>query len=244
MLKTLFILLLLTPVLTCAQQGFAVVELFTSEGCSSCPVADELLNKVSADAKIKGQNIFALEYHVDYWNRLGWKDPFSKYQYTKRQEIYTRVLPEKELYTPQVIVNGLWGFTGSNKVKMNEHIEKALALPVKYTVSATTDTVRNDTLFLNYKLSATDPNYSLRIAITEDGLTSKIGSGENGGKILHHDNIVRLLYAIDNPDLQGVAMVPVKDVSLKGKKNIIVFVQHKQTLRIHSATRAALNVER
>lgn len=87
-----------------------VVELFTSQGCSSCPSADKLLSELS-----KKENVLALSFHVSYWNYLGWKDPYSNEQYTERQRDYARVLHLRSIYTPQMIVNGkmnLWDLTG------------------------------------------------------------------------------------------------------------------------------------
>src|SRR5882724_7074525 len=84
-----------------ASQPFAVVELFSSEGCSSCPPAEKLLSRISSDAKANHKNIFCLEYHVDYWNHGGWKDPFSKNQFTMRQNTYSSTLHHAEIYTPQ-----------------------------------------------------------------------------------------------------------------------------------------------
>ena len=109
-MKSILILLFFFSFFSNAQKPFAVVELFTSEGCSSCPPADILLSKTGIKSEKNGDNVFFLAYHVDYWNKGGWKDPFSKYQYTLRQENYSRVLPEKEMYTPQAIINGTNAF--------------------------------------------------------------------------------------------------------------------------------------
>jgi len=109
-----------------AQQPFVIVELFTSEGCSSCPPADKVLSELKAEAEKYKQPVLFLEYHVDYWNRLGWKDPFSKNQFTLRQENYSRVLPGKELYTPQLVVNGEAELTGSDQKAAKAAIQKAL----------------------------------------------------------------------------------------------------------------------
>ncbi len=106
-----------------AQQPFAAAELFTSEGCNTCPPAERLLSELKTEAEKNKQNIYFLEYHVDYWNRLGWKDPFSKNQFTLRQENYSRVLPGKELYTPQLVINGETEVNGSDKKAAQELIQ-------------------------------------------------------------------------------------------------------------------------
>lgn len=93
-------------------EGFAVVELFTSEGCSSCPPADELLADIQKETK--GKNVFLLAFHVDYWDRLGWKDRFSKEQNTDRQRQYKQWLGLNVMYTPQFVINGSSEFAGNS----------------------------------------------------------------------------------------------------------------------------------
>ena len=97
-----------------AAEPFAVVELFTSEGCSSCPPAEALLNQIHPRAAKSGQRIYTLAFHVDYWDRLGWKDPFSEAAYSQRQNSYANGFGEDRIYTPQMIVNGRGGFVGSD----------------------------------------------------------------------------------------------------------------------------------
>ena len=102
----------------------AVIELFTSQGCSSCPPADRLLAKTNRTSN--GRNIFTLSFHVDYWNRLGWADPFSQSAFSKRQEHYVSSLNASGSYTPQAVVNGTTEFVGSNESSLNRAIAKSL----------------------------------------------------------------------------------------------------------------------
>src|SRR6185369_290670 len=102
-----------------------------------------LLSKISDEATANHKNIFCLEYHVDYWNRGGWKDPFSKNQFTMRQNNYSSVLHQRELFTPQMIVNGEDEFTGSDAAKANAAIDKALKASVKAELSITVDSIAN-----------------------------------------------------------------------------------------------------
>src|SRR5215471_1797760 len=104
-----------------AESGFAVVELFTSEGCSSCPPADAVLRDLS------GADLYPLSFHVDYWNELGWVDPFSAVWATERQRTYARALGERGVYTPEMIVNGRDAFVGSDRAHAARSIDKALA---------------------------------------------------------------------------------------------------------------------
>ena len=94
--------------------GVAVVELFTSEGCSSCPPADDVLNALAADARTRHTRVFALAMHVDYWDSLGWPDPFASPAMTSRQQDYARSFGVRGLYTPQMVVGGAEEFTGSD----------------------------------------------------------------------------------------------------------------------------------
>ncbi|MEO7532910.1 MAG: DUF1223 domain-containing protein, partial [Ferruginibacter sp.] len=106
-----------------APQGFAVVELFTSEGCSSCPPADAAMSVIANKYK---EQVFVLGFHVDYWNRLGWKDEFSSSDYSKRQRNYATAFSLEGVYTPQVVVNGKSQFVGSDKSKIEKVIQSQL----------------------------------------------------------------------------------------------------------------------
>ena len=240
-MKSILMLFFFLSFFSNAQKPFALVELFTSEGCSSCPRADVLLRNVGINAEKTGQNIFLLAYHVDYWNKGGWKDPFSKYQFTLRQENYSRVLPEKEMYTPQAVINGESSFTGSKEDKMNECIKNALANIPALLLSAKKDSIVNDTLFISYKISKSDPNYVLRLALTEDDLDSDVLHGENEGKNLHHDHVVRIFTSLDIPGKTGQAKIPLKGNKLSEKNQVIIFVQYKQTMKVLVTERIILH---
>ena len=107
-----------------ADKGFAVVELFTSEGCSSCPPADALVAKVQKESA--GKPVYILAYHVDYWNRLGWKDAFSDAAYSARQKQYSHWIKGAEIYTPQAVINGRKEFVGSQEGTLRSTIKADL----------------------------------------------------------------------------------------------------------------------
>jgi hypothetical protein len=235
-------LLFLLPEFLPAQapaEPFAFVELFTSEGCGSCPPADKLLSGIISDAKENHKNIFCLEYHVDYWNRGGWKDPFSKNQFTLRQNTYSSALRQRELYTPQMIVNGEIEFTGSQADKANAAIDGALKVPAKIALTIEMDSIVTDSVHVHYESSETDKNFSLHFAIAESGLTSKIGKGENAGKTITHDQVVRIFYSLDLKEKNGMASIPLKGLRLNANCKLIAFIQHKQTMKILAATQKA-----
>ena len=219
-----------------AQTGksFAMVELFTSEGCSSCPPAEKVLAAIQSEAKFNNKNVYCLEYHVDYWNRLGWKDPYSSFQFTNRQKNYVSALNEESMYTPMMIVNGTEAFTGSDKVKAHSALEKALASPGNIQLEVRIDSVSNDTLYAGYTSSKMNKNFFIRAAITEDGLVSKVSKGENSGLTLTHDGVVRLFYSGEMKSAASQIKIPLKNFRPGKKCTLIAFIQHKQTMQILS----------
>jgi hypothetical protein len=129
------------PVLsTRSSTGFAVVELFTSEGCSSCPAADDAVAVVARDYP---QNVFVLGFHVDYWNRLGWKDGYSSAAYTDRQGEYATAFSLNGIYTPQVVVNGKTEFVGSDKNKLDRAIKNELNENTTVTIELSASALNN-----------------------------------------------------------------------------------------------------
>jgi hypothetical protein len=235
-----FLLLSCSMSNTFAQKPFALVELFTSEGCSSCPAADELLSTVQKDAMKDGKNVITLAYHVDYWNKFGWKDPYSKMQFTLRQENYSRVVPEKEMYTPQAIVNGRSSFTGSKKSEMKDNIEKALLTNPEFSLIVHVDSTVHDTLYFSYDFSKHSKDFTLRFALTEDGLSSHVTGGENAGKTLAHDSVVRYLYSVDSPPVRGNFKLPLNVFTGTGPRHLVAFVQKKITMNVLAATQLKL----
>ncbi|MCX6274488.1 MAG: DUF1223 domain-containing protein [Bacteroidetes bacterium] len=223
------------------QKPFAAVELFTSEGCSTCPPAEKLLSDIHADAEKNHKNIFFLEYHVDYWNRLGWKDPYSSFQYTLRQKNYTSVLNEESLYTPMMIVNGKESFTGSDEVKAKSAIASALSETESLQLKVKIDSTERDTVFVTYQSSKADKNFFLRFAITEDQLVSKIGKGENSGRTLTHDHVVRVFFSGEVSDGRAQLKIPLKKFVPNENCELIAFIQHKQTMKILAAASETFN---
>jgi hypothetical protein len=111
-------------------QGAVLIELFTSEGCSSCPPADRLLEKLAAENNDK---VYVLSFHVDYWNYIGWKDPFSQARFSQRQRNYARQFSLESIYTPQMVVNGVAEFVGSDEQKLRAAIAKnSTLLPIRW----------------------------------------------------------------------------------------------------------------
>jgi hypothetical protein len=217
-----------------ATNGFAVVELFTSEGCSSCPPADEAIATLLAK-NIK--NVYILAYHVDYWNRLGWKDQFSKPEYSQRQSQYASILGLSSVYTPQVIINGSLEFVGSDEDKLNETVEDNLQTVIKQNV--TINPVRlNNTITVNYNTGGND-EVLLNLALVQAEATTSVKRGENGGRVLHHVNIVRVLKTVDAKG-EGKLTIDIPSELNNASLQLIAYTQEKENFKILGADQKAL----
>lgn len=174
--------------------GFAVVELFTSEGCSSCPPADALVARLQKESADKP--LYILAFHVDYWNRLGWKDVFSSHEYSERQSQYAKWLKLSSVYTPQAIVNGRTEMVGSEETNLRNAIKAGLEKPAKTALYLTNIKVEGDKTTLQYRAEGALNNSSLLIALIEKNASTNVKSGENGGRTLSHVQIVTQLKTI------------------------------------------------
>jgi hypothetical protein len=181
-----------------------VVELFTSEGCSSCPAADAALRELETAQSVPGVEVLALGQHVDYWNRLGWKDPFSSPQFSARQRWYATGFKEGN-YTPQAVVNGRYEFVGGQRNTLDTTIAQAAQAPRAGVALALASPGSLRVQVGN--LPAGTQAANVELAITEAGLASQVGRGENAGRLLHHASVVRTQPAWKTANLQAVVLV-------------------------------------
>jgi len=209
-----------------ANNGFAVVELFTSEGCSSCPPADEA---VTALAKEYPSNVYVLCFHVDYWNYLGWKDAFSSADYTARQQQYAAVFNINSIYTPQAIVNGRIEFTGSDKKKLYAVVQDALVKNVNSIMAISAKATGMKEITVAYKTNL-DSRSVLQLAIVQVAATSAVKRGENKGMLLHHINVVRTLKMVD--DGNGTTNMVLPEGLAAKDCRIVALVQSRADLHI------------
>jgi hypothetical protein len=208
--------------------GFAIVELFTSEGCSSCPAADVLAASISAE---NNRNIHFLAFHVDYWNQYGWKDIFSSNNYTARQEQYAGFFKLKSIYTPQVVVNGKTEFVGSNESKLRSAIQNELKTPPAASINLETT---SDTRTVTVKCALGNAvNSVLNVALVQKQAEVQVKRGENAGKILRHIDIVRgfkkVAVLTDNPD--AVILYIPEGLSAKDLK-VVAYLQNRDDYKI------------
>lgn len=222
-----------------------VVELFTSEGCSSCPPADALLMKLENTQPVQGARVIAIEEHVDYWNHDGWTDPYSSADWTQRQVDYVLKFKGKEPYTPQMIVDGQTQMVGGREREVREAIEHAASQPqTDVTVSPgdSSGATRDFKVRIGKLVGNTDKDSAeVWLAITESGLASSVRAGENAGKDLSHASVLRSLHKIGvargNGDTSFDSSTKVKFKAEWKRQNLqaVVFVQDKKSLRILGA---------
>jgi hypothetical protein len=223
-----------------------VVELFTSEGCSSCPPADALLAELDTRQPLGSAEVIALEEHVDYWDEQGWKDPFSSSIWTARQNDYAGTLHNGSPYTPQMVVDGIEGFVGSRAGTARQEIEKASGLKKVKVEIGEASVVSNKSVAFKVsveKLLGIAPKDTAEVilAITESGLHSSVKAGENNGKELQHAPVVRewkVIGVAGKNGEEGFSAQPA--VKLDSKWNLenlraVVFVQGRKTRRILGA---------
>jgi hypothetical protein len=218
-----------------------VVELFTSEGCSSCPPADELLGHLRQDLSTKNIQVIPLGFHVDYWNSLGWKDRFSSASFSQRQEQYAKSLKVDGPYTPQMVVDGTAEFVGNSAAQAQRAISQAASQPELAAVEISA--VNPDNLAIQVKAAGSAGAANVILAITEDNLTTSVGSGENGGRTLHHAAVVRELRQVGQlHDGSFQASVPLKIEKDWKREDLraVVFVQEGSSGKIQGAASVAL----
>ena len=209
----------------------AVLELFTSEGCSSCPSADRLLPQL---AKLDS-NVIPLSFHVDYWNRLGWTDPFSSSDYSDRQRNYAQALNLESVYTPQLVVNGEYELVGSNRGGAETAIKKVLKEKSLVQIDINDVKVSGNKVSFTSTINGDFKKTDLLAAILQKQATTKVRAGENGGATLSHINIVRDLKK------QAASQKTNFELTIPGKLmnsdwELVVYAQEKSDLKITGAT--------
>jgi hypothetical protein len=224
----------LNPVQPTENQGFILFELFTSQGCSSCPSADKLIEKTIQEAQKSGKKIFVLSYHVDYWDRLGWKDPYSQAQFTKRQYDYADWLNSDNVYTPQIVVNGQEEFVGSDSKKLNMAIDKIQEGITNIRIEFKNVEWKNNEVNFEINLSDLPKNGELNVAVISKTTENYILRGENEGLKLKGANVVRVLQKISSSSLQFKTSLSLPKDMEKQNAQIITFIQDKQTHKVLS----------
>jgi hypothetical protein len=224
-----------------------IVELFTSEGCSSCPAADRVLARLEQTQPVPGAQVVAIEEHVDYWNQLGWTDPFSSPQYRARQNDYARAFKASDIYTPQMVVNGQFAFVGSDMSRAYHEIEEAAQTATTEVVLGTGPN-KHDPDLLDLSVQVTNPkspkwrDSNVYLAVTEKGLTTFVPRGENSGRTLRHSSVVRSFGVIGRVKPEGanggqlVSTLRLPHEWKRENLHAVVFVQERDSYRITGAS--------
>jgi hypothetical protein len=225
--------------------GPVVLELFTSQGCSSCPPADRLLTRLAQDAKLQGK-VLPLSFHVDYWDYIGWRDPFASPRWSERQRDYARAFRSSRIYTPQLVVNGRTECVGSNEELVRKQIAEALAAPPVARVTLEPDPPGTDgrlrvRVGAEMAKTAAAGNLDLWVVVWETGLETPVGAGENASRKLHNDYVVRRLEkALTLPGKAGAREAGEIVLGLdkrwkRGNLGVAAFLQDPATRVIHGA---------
>jgi hypothetical protein len=200
----------------------AVVELFTSQGCSSCPAADKILGELAKDP-----NVIALSLPIDYWDYLGWKDTLADARFTARQKAYSRARGDRDVYTPQVVVNGTTHVIGSDRGRIDGAIdttkkaEGVMSVPVSMSVAG-------KQINVSVAASAKGPvrHGEVWICSVSKAVPIAIGRGENRGREITYHNVVRNLLKVgDWNGSAGSWTVPLENISREGVDAAVVYVQ-------------------
>jgi len=227
-----------------------IVELFTSEGCSSCPPADSLLKELSEQQKMTGVQIVALEEHVDYWNHLGWKDPYSAAEFSQRQSDYAQVFGTDGVYTPQMVVDGQSELVGSRSLAAREAIQKAANQPKAEIVlrpgaNSSPGKPAFEVQIKSLGGVSVRGETELWVAVTETGLQTDVKAGENSGETLRHAAVVRSLRKIetlrDPAGYDRQIQVAVDPGWKKENLAVVLFLAEKSSRKIIGAAASSLD---
>lgn len=229
------------------DRGPVIVELFTSEGCSSCPPADAALAKLEENQGGVNAEVIALEEHVDYWNELGWADPFSSPDWTSRQQVYAGVFGSGSVYTPQMVVDGTTELVGSRGPEVRRKIEEAAgrektAVTISANGQETGGTRKFDVRVGKLAGAGWGDEAEVWLAVTESGLHSSVTRGENSGEELHHASVVRSLQKLGVADKRqeasftGQPGVHANSSWKRENLRVVVFVQEKKSRHILGAS--------
>lgn len=221
-----------------AEKTPVLVELFTSEGCSSCPPAERLLDQIEKDQPYQNIEVITLALHVDYWDRLGWKDSFSSALFTRRQDIYSQKFSISSTYTPQMVVDGTSHFIGSR----SDRAAEAITDQAKVKKGDVVLSLENGRLSVRLSKIPKHEQATIFLAFAEDALITDVAKGENSGKRLEHTSVVRELRSLGvlpagQNELNVEQPLQFQDEWKKENMKLIVFVQENASRKVIGVNR-------
>ena len=225
------------------SDNLILLELFTSQGCSSCPPAESVLSKIANDDRY-GTVVIPLAYHVDYWDYLGWRDPFSSTRWTERQANYREAFGEATLYTPQIVIQGDYEAVGSDENKIKKRISHLLSTPKENsaTISIENIELKDNQVVLNVMASRQDTSFKdmvmVMAAVFENISATDVKAGENAGRTLRNDYVVRFLNAkphmFSNDDQKHIEVSLLLEDDWKHENlGIVSWIQDAKSMKIY-----------
>ena len=228
-----------------------IAELFTSEGCSSCPPADTLVRQLADAQPFAGAHLIALEEHVDYWDQLGWRDPFSSPQFTSRQADYNdHVFRSKAIYTPQLVVDGARECVGSDRSAIRAIVADSIRRPRAAVAVESVAVASHLHVTVSVDVPAAVERHGVAdvfVVLAEGGLASVVRHGENGGRTLVHGAVARALAALGalsdrDRTFAGTVDVPIARNWNSRNLQIVGVIQERDSRRILGAGAAETSV--
>lgn len=219
-----------------SDTGFAILELFTSQGCSSCPPADAVLAKYALQ---NNPNVIPLAFHVDYWNRLGWKDPFSKKEFSERQQLYAQQMNSETTYTPQLVINGTYDVLGSAESAIKEIVKEEIMKKKQNTISIKKAFLKDYQIHIEYALNEPSPNTVINLALVKKKEFTIITRGENKGLQQTSYNIVVDFKTVSSES--DTSFFELKKEILSSEYFIVVYLQNSKTGTITTASKSEIN---
>jgi hypothetical protein len=240
------------PAQPAGEKTPVIIELFTSEGCSSCPPADVLLSQLEEKQPVAGVEIIALSEHVDYWNRLGWADPYSSALFSQRQSEYSQAFGLRDIYTPQMVVDGRVEFVGSQSHRARQVIGEALKTPkaklsLRLDYKAQAGEIPVSVGLENLPPVSNGDSAELLLVIAENNLHSNVSRGENSGRKLAHTAVVRKLQnlgRVESAKQDFTASLALERGWNPQHVKVVAFVQERQSRRILGAASLKLTEPR
>lgn len=219
-----------------ASNKIVLMELFTSQGCSSCPSADRLLGSYA-----NRKDVAALSFHVDYWNRLGWKDPFSNHLFSERQSNYSSSFGSGSVYTPQIIIDGQKEMVGSDENKIDRTIKELQKQQSSSQVIIDEIKTDNNKVSVIYSVRGKATNSVMNVALVQNKILTSIKSGENRGLMLTNYNVVRNFKSFNSFGAEkNITMMDLVSGIDKKEFSVVLFLQDASTNKIYTATKSSL----
>lgn len=232
-----FIVMLVLNFQPKTYEPIVVLELFTSQGCSSCPAADDLLNTIKTDYD---DNVIPLSYHVDYWNYIGWNDPFSSKVFTQKQRLYNTKFNNRSNYTPQVVVNGQEHFVGSRQSLMTSKINDYSKIRSTNQIDFSTKNSDHNSITCNYNVEGDLNDKKLRIVLVLEERITAVKRGENRNRVLKNANVVVAETHTDLNTASGKEIIKIPEIVEEDDKLRVVAIIENSKFDITGARQLKL----